>query len=108
MCVCFSDTSITQKQIEAEIPNRVFYIFIIWRGYLKLFMKIVSVKRHIHTCTQEKKKRRKERKGRKKSNTLRPMKGISFLRILIYLDCTNYNKINAHFWHAQKSLYQQN
>ena len=40
MCVCVSVISITQKQITAESSNLAFYICVIGRCYLKLFMKI--------------------------------------------------------------------
>ena len=38
--VCLSVISITQKQITAETSNLVFYICIMYRCYLKLFVKI--------------------------------------------------------------------
>ena len=38
--LCVSVISINQKQITAETSNLVFYICIIYRCYLKLFMKI--------------------------------------------------------------------
>ena len=40
--VCVSVISITQKQITAETSNLVFYICIMRRCYLKLFMKIAQ------------------------------------------------------------------
>ena len=43
VCVCVSECfffSITQKQTTAETSNLLFYICIIYRCYLKLFMKI--------------------------------------------------------------------
>ena len=47
--VCESVISITQKQTIAETSYLILYIFIIWRSYLKLFMKIgqiICVQRH--------------------------------------------------------------
>ena len=38
--VCVSVISITQKQITAETSNFVFYICIMYKCYLKLFIKI--------------------------------------------------------------------
>ena len=40
VCVCVSVISISQKQIAAEYSNLVFYICIMYRRYLMLFMKI--------------------------------------------------------------------
>ena len=40
LCVCLSVISITQKQITAESSNLTFYVSIICRCYLKLFIKI--------------------------------------------------------------------
>ena len=39
-CVCVSVISLTQKQITAEASNFLFYIYIMYRCYLKLFIKI--------------------------------------------------------------------
>ena len=39
-CVCVTFISITQKQNTAETSNLVFYISIMYRCYLKLFIKI--------------------------------------------------------------------
>ena len=38
----------------------------------------------------------------KNSRTLRPMDGISYYNILIYLDCTKHHEINMHFLDTQK------
>ena len=40
MSFCLSVISITQKEIIVVVPNLVFYIYIVCRCYLKLFMKI--------------------------------------------------------------------
>ena len=40
LCVCVSVINLTQKQIIAESSNLAFYIWVIGRCYLKLFIKI--------------------------------------------------------------------
>ena len=40
ICVNVAVISITQKQITANTPNMVFYVSIMYRCYLKLFIKI--------------------------------------------------------------------
>ena len=39
LCICVSVIGITQKQITAESSNLAFYICVIGRCYLKLFIK---------------------------------------------------------------------
>ena len=60
MCVCVSVITTIQKQIKAETSNLVFNICIIYRFFLKLFIKI-------GLCTG----------AQKNSNTLSPMEEIS-------------------------------
>ena len=40
LCVCVSVIGIFQKQITAESSSLVFYICVIYRWYLKLFIKV--------------------------------------------------------------------
>ena len=61
--VCVSVISISQKQMTADSSNLAFYICIIGRYCLKLFIKIGQ--KSVYSGAQ------------KKSNTLQPMGGIS-------------------------------
>ena len=40
VCVCVSVISITQKHITIETPNLVFYLYVTYRCFLKIFKKI--------------------------------------------------------------------
>ena len=94
--VCVTFISITQKQNIAETSKLVFYICIMYRCYLKLFIKIGQI-----PCVQG---------HTKKSNTLTLMEEFFCYWFFPYLDWTKYNKVTYVFvmlkntWTTKKCL----
>ena len=88
LCLCL--IGIIQKHISAEISNLVFYICIMYRCYLKFFIKIGQ-----KLCVQG---------HTKNSNTLRPMDEISCYWIFLYLECGKHKEIHIYVCHGRKHV----
>ena len=95
VCVCVSAISIAQKQINSRtFKCHIFYIYIIFRCYFKVFMRIsqkLSVQGQVNEFFFL-------------FFFFQPIDRISYYFILVYFNCIQYSEINIQFCYAQKCV----